>query len=954
MITPEDRERWKAKLDQIEVAFSQDQESRTRWEQIERFRHQRAAEGRALVENLIATTDFEAFRAGSDQWSRREGPYYAFSGFGQMWLNQVVNNLPQDPAVVDALLRAFATPVSPEEAQERFAEVTEATRDRAGKGRPAVGMIPFVLSVFWSTDPATPGWPILWSSISEGMSELGWLKQPSPTDNYAVLLEATREFNPEDVHRIERLMWFLARRDAFVGLNPTLGHMCSEAGDLIVEHARVGSYEDAATASRANSLAIQIKGELFLASKGLLDELRSVSGLDLESVKLATKVSFNKDAAYRADAYASWSLPGGVYTPSYRLWATRSGVAMGVHGGWDADDQGIAQRMVDAAPDGYRFFAIRPHKSGDRLAPGGAYDGGDPFVGQWWTWDELPQGLDLRREVVAHAERLRPVLHAARQVTPDPDFSAAPTTSRDVTGSDLTEVMTRFRQERPYPNDKDEWHKEQRAALAEALSAENLPIFDLDLFRQIVNGNRYGLTGPQSVLNASLRDMDSLGLDTFANHLHTILWGHDEVGERIDRALDWDDLGTKGLGESVLLKLFAICQPDRFLPVFPLTGPKGKIAMLRRLGLEQPDGSLSRGHQHLAANDALRAAFEPLLPGDPWGQAQFGYWLLDHDEDDPAEEVDYLAETAERLFLPEDFLGSLGELLQEKGQMIFYGPPGTGKTYIADAFAAAIQPDPERRMLVQFHPSMSYEDFFEGYRPQTDPDGHLRYELRPGPLALMADKAEKAPGVPHILIIDEINRANLPRVFGELLFLLEYRNKSVRTAYRPDEPFELPKNLYFIGTMNTADRSIAVVDAALRRRFHFIPFMPHEGPLESVLFDWLVAHGEPTWVAALVDQVNEQLRTLLRGPHLQVGHSHFMVQRQQTEDISLTNERLARIWEYDIYPFIEDQLYGRPDQLEQFTWPNVHKAFGPGSEVALVASEDVMGDVSGEPVDPRA
>ena len=93
----------------------------------------------------------------------------------------------------------------------------------------------------------------------------------------------------------------------------------------------------------------------------------------------------------------------------------------------------------------------------------------------------------------------------------------------------------------------------------------------------------------------------------------------------------------------------------------------------------------------------------------------------------------------------------------------------------------------------------------------------------------MAEKAEAAPGVPHILIIDEINRANLPRVFGELLFLLEYRNKAVRTAYRPDEPFELPKNLFFIGTMNTADRSIAMVDAALRRRFHFIPFMPHEG-----------------------------------------------------------------------------------------------------------------------------
>jgi 5-methylcytosine-specific restriction enzyme B len=89
------------------------------------------------------------------------------------------------------------------------------------------------------------------------------------------------------------------------------------------------------------------------------------------------------------------------------------------------------------------------------------------------------------------------------------------------------------------------------------------------------------------------------------------------------------------------------------------------------------------------------------------------------------------------------------------------------------------------------------------------------------------------------MVIDELNRANLPRVFGELLFLLEYRNESVRTLYRPEDAFELPSNLWFIGTMNTADRSIALVDAALRRRFHFIPFFPNHGPMEGLLERWL-------------------------------------------------------------------------------------------------------------------
>ena len=190
------------------------------------------------------------------------------------------------------------------------------------------------------------------------------------------------------------------------------------------------------------------------------------------------------------------------------------------------------------------------------------------------------------------------------------------------------------------------------------------------------------------------------------------------------------------------------------------------------------------------------------------------------------------------------------------------------------------------------------------------------YELRKGPLALMAEAAEADPTTPHIMVIDEINRANLPRVFGELLFLLEYRSQSVMTSYRPDEGFQLPSNLYFIGTMNTADRSIALVDAALRRRFHFLPFMPHEGPMEGLLARWLERENGPVWVAGVVDRVNEELRQILRGPHLQIGHSHFMVR-------DLDDAALARIWKYGVYPFIEDQLYGREDVLATFTWEAV-------------------------------
>jgi 5-methylcytosine-specific restriction protein B len=113
--------------------------------------------------------------------------------------------------------------------------------------------------------------------------------------------------------------------------------------------------------------------------------------------------------------------------------------------------------------------------------------------------------------------------------------------------------------------------------------------------------------------------------------------------------------------------------------------------------------------------------------------------------------------------------------------------------------------------------------------------------------------------------------------------------------------------------------------------------MPHEGAMRSLLADWLTKNGEPVWVAGLVNQVNERLRVLLKGPHLQVGHSHFMRS-------GLTDDRLARIWEYDVYPFIEDQLSGRPDQLEQFTWSRIHAAYGPSSGSGTAAADATSGD----------
>src|SRR5690606_16731530 len=142
------------------------------------------------------------------------------------------------------------------------------------------------------------------------------------------------------------------------------------------------------------------------------------------------------------------------------------------------------------------------------------------------------------------------------------------------------------------------------------------------------------------------------------------------------------------------------------------------------------------------------------------------------------------------LFVPDPaWLHEVADLLAEKRQIVLYGPPGTGKTYLATHLARHLGGGEQAVKLVQFHPSYTYEDFFEGYRPKPVAGGQLSFELRPGPLRDLADRAREDPGTPYILVIDEINRANLAKVFGELYFLLEYRTESISLQYSPGDTF---------------------------------------------------------------------------------------------------------------------------------------------------------------------
>lgn len=260
-------------------------------------------------------------------------------------------------------------------------------------------------------------------------------------------------------------------------------------------------------------------------------------------------------------------------------------------------------------------------------------------------------------------------------------------------------------------------------------------------------------------------------------------------------------------------------------------------------------------------------------------------------------------ELAGDLLIDLAWLERMVRLLRDRRQLILYGPPGTGKTFLAKTLAQSLTDDKAVK-LVQFHPSYSYEDFFEGFRPTTSTDGAMSFALRPGPFRRLVDLARDDKSTAYILIIDEINRANLAKVFGELYFLLEYRDDNIDLLYGSGDDtgggFTLPENVYIIGTMNTADRSIALVDAAMRRRFAFLAMHPDEEPTKGLLRRWLAREELDSEVADLHDLLNERIDDA----DFKIGPSYFMRSSVYEPD------GLELTWSTAILPLLEEHHFG--------------------------------------------
>lgn len=276
-----------------------------------------------------------------------------------------------------------------------------------------------------------------------------------------------------------------------------------------------------------------------------------------------------------------------------------------------------------------------------------------------------------------------------------------------------------------------------------------------------------------------------------------------------------------------------------------------------------------------------------------------------------------LDEILEDVFISKDEFQNIVEILSNKKNIILQGSAGVGKTYIAKKIAMALQESysEDRIEMIQFHQSYSYEDFIQGYRPSKE-----NFDLKNGIFYEICEKAKNDNPTPYFLIIDEINRGNLSKIFGELMMLIEAdkrgESNKLTLAYSSNQHFYIPDNLYIIGTMNTADRSLTVVDYALRRRFAFIKMKPNfNNQFEAFLLKKRISQD-------IISSITNKMTTLNKiinsdeslGAGFEIGHSYFCSYKSGDHQKWLSN-----VFKYEIVPLIEEYWFDDQQLIEEYT-----------------------------------
>nr|WP_249277268.1 AAA family ATPase [Rhodococcus sp. 06-621-2] len=349
------------------------------------------------------------------------------------------------------------------------------------------------------------------------------------------------------------------------------------------------------------------------------------------------------------------------------------------------------------------------------------------------------------------------------------------------------------------------------------------------------------------------------------------------------------------------------------------------------------------GEEFLANTEAVREWIaDPETPFDSIPQLSYAAWIdgltpkdaplqaADADAPTSTQGVNddltlvgdsYSAESIreEGCFVPTGELETILERLTSKKNLVLQGPPGTGKTWLARRIAWALcnERESERVVVVQFHPSLAYEDFVRGWRPSSS--GSLA--LEDGPFLKVCEAARDHPGKDYVIVVEEINRGNPAQIFGELLTLIEADKRSSQNAMRlayprnDNERFSVPANVHIIGTMNVADRSLALVDMALRRRFAFIQLAPAFGD------DWAQhVSGLGYDLEALeafgsrITRVNDDIANdHALGKQYAIGHSFFTPNFDLAQTGLGTTEWIHRVIDTEIVPLLDEYWFDRPE-----------------------------------------
>jgi 5-methylcytosine-specific restriction protein B len=380
-------------------------------------------------------------------------------------------------------------------------------------------------------------------------------------------------------------------------------------------------------------------------------------------------------------------------------------------------------------------------------------------------------------------------------------------------------------------------------------------------------------------------------------------------------------IGRHGVGLNLSMGLYWI-RPWRYLSL----DNKSQLYISDVLNADIPRNGprrLCTADDYLAVVDKLEGQFkEDAYPVHSFPELSLAAWQYKGHSPNPVtpltegEVISYSIEdiVLDGCFIERSELVRMLERLQTKKNMILQGPPGTGKTWVARrlAFALIGQRDKSKVRVVQFHPNLSYEDFVRGLRPSAE--GKL--SLLDGPFLEMITVAKNNQSDTYVMVIEEINRGNPAQIFGELLTLMEAdkrnENEAIELCYRQGncEPVFIPDNLYVIGTMNIADRSLALVDLALRRRFAFVDLVPTFG---QVWKDWVNKHYGIDFdllneIEQRIIRLNDEIANDKRlGSQFQIGHSYVTPSRRITE--TKAREWFKQVVETEIGPLLDEYWF---------------------------------------------